>query len=265
MDSQTFRPIVSISAVEASESGHINLVAIAETGVRFYLTVVGLANLQPNQRPYTLTLIHVRLPPGYSAIMATRPRQVHMGSFRQSTCTFLSNVNEKDVLWCLSSDLFPFNPMLMEMYTTVQLDGPARAVSEVRNSHDGFQTQPAPPLVVRQHSQPPRKYVVLTAQGAHVFLQLRPVDVLRQLLVDCHGPDNDAVRSFFMIQKEDQACATTLILACLESLQNVEVAEWATRAFFLYGGEPTLLQHQHNLNQTYLRKLKHFLLHPNLF
>ena len=99
---------------------------------------------------------------------------------------------------------------------------------------------PEPPLVVRQHLESPRKYIVLTQQGADILLKLRPVDLLRQLLVENRGPEADAVKLFFETQKEDQACATSLILACLQSVQNQQVAEWATRAFFMYGGEPKI-------------------------
>lgn len=131
MDSQNFRPIISISAVEASDSGNINLVAVSQTGVRFYLSVVSISNQQPNQRPYTLTLLHVRLPPGYSANITVRPRAVHMSNYRDRNCVLISTVKEKDVLWCLSSDLFPFSSSLMEAYTTINLDGPVLAVAEV--------------------------------------------------------------------------------------------------------------------------------------
>lgn len=72
------------------------------------------------------------------------------------------------------------------------------------------------------------------------MLKLRPVDLLRQLLVENRGPEAEAVKLFFEKQKEDQACATSLILACLQSAQNLQVAEWATRAFFMYGGEPKI-------------------------
>lgn len=75
-------------------------------------------------------------------------------------------------------------------------------------------------------------------QGAQVITKLRPVDLLRQILVESRGPDTQAVKSYFQVQKEEQACATCLILACLESQQNIQISEWATRAFFLYGGEP---------------------------
>lgn len=108
---------------------------------------------------------------------------------------------------------------------------------------------PAPQIAVRQHYEPPRKFVVLTSQGAHIFVKFRPVDLLRQLLVSCHGPENEAIKTFFLIQKEDQACATSLILACLENVQNADAAEWATRAFFMYGGEPKIVQHT-PFNQT---------------
>lgn len=131
LDSQNFRPIVSISAVESYECANINLVAVSQTGVRFYLSVVSLSNLQPNQRPYTLTLMHVRLPPGYSANITVRPRSVHIANYRDRNLVLISTVNEKDVLWCISLDLFPFTQNLMEAYTAISLDGPALAISEV--------------------------------------------------------------------------------------------------------------------------------------
>ncbi|XP_030758957.1 nuclear pore complex protein Nup154 [Sitophilus oryzae] len=249
LDSQNFRPIISISPIESYESANLNLVAVTQTGVRFYLSVVGLSNQQPNQRPYTLTLAHVRLPPGYSANVTVRPRSVHMSHYRDRNLILISNVKDKDVLWCLSSDLFPFSQSLMEAYTTVNLDGPALALAEVR--HNNYlqispDQQEAPPLVVRQHGEAPKKYVVLTSHSVQIFIKLRPVDLLRQILRDSHGQDTEALRAFFMIQKESQACATSLILASLESEENAEIAELATRAFFMFGGEPKISP----LNQT---------------
>ncbi|EEZ97868.2 nuclear pore complex protein Nup154 [Tribolium castaneum] len=241
LDSQNFRPIVSISAVEASESHQIYLVAVTQTGVRFYLTTHTLVNVPPNQRPYTLYLLHVRLPPGYSANITIRPRAVHIAHHSDRNLLLLSTVNEKDVLWCVSSDLFPFSQNLMEAYTTISLDGPALALAEVRQESPlAAITQEGIPLVVRQHSEPPKKYVVLTSQGVYIFSKMRPVDILRQLLDESQGLDNDNVKAFFMIQKEDQACATSLIIASLDVDENLELAEYATRVFFLYGGEPRL-------------------------
>ncbi|KAK9883024.1 hypothetical protein WA026_001236 [Henosepilachna vigintioctopunctata] len=254
LDSQNFRPIVSISAVESTESQFTNLVAITQTGVRLYFSTSSLSNPQPNQRPYTLSLQHVRLPPGYSANITVRPRMVHAGNYRDRNCILVSTVNEMDVLWCISGDMFSFSHTMMEAYTSLKLGASAICISEVRKEASDvnlyYSKQELAPLVVRQHYEPPRKYVVLTSQGVHILLKYRPVDLLKQLLLEGRGPDSETVKSFFVIETEDQACAISLILACLESQTNVDLAEAATRAFFLYGGEPKLaVQNLYNHNQ----------------
>ncbi|XP_043796299.1 nuclear pore complex protein Nup154 isoform X2 [Apis laboriosa] len=138
LDSNNFRPLVSISAITESESVHLNLVVIAATGTRFYCSCTSVSN--PTSRPQGLQLIHVRLPPGYAAnATVMRPRKVQMAHYRKEQ----------------------------------------------------------------------------------------------------RGPDTEAVRAYFQSQSLEQACATCLILATLESSQNAELAEWATRAFFLYGSQRT--------------------------
>lgn len=69
------------------------------------------------------------------------------------------------------------------------------------------------------------------------MVQVRPVDILRQLLLEQRGPDTEAVRLYFQSQSPEQACASCLILATIESTDNTQLAEWATRAFLLYGGQ----------------------------
>lgn len=54
-------------------------------------------------------------------------------------------------------------------------------------------------------------------------MQVRPVDILRQLLLEQRGPDTESVRAYFQTQSLEQACATCLILATLESSQNTQV------------------------------------------
>lgn len=55
------------------------------------------------------------------------------------------------------------------------------------------------------------------------MIQERPVDILRQLLLKQRGPDTEPVRAYFQSQSPEQACATCLILATLESSPNVQV------------------------------------------
>lgn len=221
----------------------MHLVAITQSGVRLYFTTYTQSQINlPSPRPTTLALLHVRLPPGYSAGAHYRPRAIHMANYRERTVVMVSSVAEKETLWCLSSDLFPFCPSLMEATTTIDLDGPVLALAEVKYPTNILlqPTQQVPPLVVRQHSEPPRKYVILTAQGAHIMIKQRPVDLLKQLLLDTRALDTDILKAFFSIQQEEQACATSLILASLESPQNAELSEHATTAFFIFGGEPQL-------------------------
>ncbi|WAR23622.1 NU155-like protein, partial [Mya arenaria] len=131
--------------------------------------------------------------------------------------------------------------MLTLIHTTVPVDGRTWSVCEVEyqrpSQTEGDINGRDPPVVVTQHAQPPRKFVVLSAQGSHIVSKLRPVDQLRQLLIDCQGPDADEVKAFFRLHKIEQACATCLILACNRLASDQQVADWAKMAFFQYGGE----------------------------
>ncbi|XP_003693542.1 nuclear pore complex protein Nup154 isoform X1 [Apis florea] len=242
LDSNNFRPLVSISAITESESVHLNLVVIAATGTRFYCSCTSISN--PTARPQGLQLIHVRLPPGYAAnATVMRPRKVQMAHYRKGTLILVCGGDTETVL-CLSNDAYPFTNYLAETQSPLSLDSPFWTMAEIlvepaiRIEKQSI-TQEEPPLVVRQHMEAPRKFIFLTSQGAIIYVQVRPMDILKQLLLEQRGPDTEAVRAYFQSQSLEQACATCLILATLESSQNAELAEWATRAFFLYGSQRT--------------------------
>ncbi|XP_058794102.1 nuclear pore complex protein Nup155 isoform X2 [Phymastichus coffea] len=239
LDSNNFRPLVSISAITESESLSLHLVAVAATGTRFYFSCTPLSC--PVVRPQFLQLIHVRLPPGYAAnAPVMRPRKVQMAHYRKGTLILISGGDTENA-WCLSNDAYPFSNYLAETQSILPLDSPVWALAEIPGESaiqiEKQAVQGDPPLLVRQHMEPPRKFIFLTAQGAIVLIQVRPVDILRQLLLEQRGPDTEAVKIYFQTQSPEQACATCLILATLESSQNAQLAEWATRAFFLYGGQ----------------------------
>ncbi|XP_053970658.1 nuclear pore complex protein Nup154 [Hylaeus anthracinus] len=240
LDSNNFRPLVSISAITESESVHLNLVVVAATGTRFYFSCTSVAN--PTTRPQGLQLIHVRLPPGYAAnATVMRPRKVQMAHYRKGTLILVCGGDTETAL-CLSNDAYPFTNYLAETQSPLSLDSSVWAMSEILvepaiRIEKQSSSQGEPPLLVRQHMEAPRKFIFLTSQGAIVFVQVRPMDILKQLLLEQRGPDTEAVRAYFQSQSLEQACATCLILATLESSQNAELAEWATRAFFLYGSQ----------------------------
>ena len=60
-----------------SESAHLGLVAVTSSGVRFYFATNSATSIY--QRPTTLALQHIRLPPGFTAAQAAvgRPSKVH--------------------------------------------------------------------------------------------------------------------------------------------------------------------------------------------
>lgn len=116
-----------------------------------------------------------------------------------------SSASDNDVVWTLSNSLFPATPQLCETQNTFGLDGKTWALAEVTLNTSGQRAigqpppAPEPPLIVTQHSSPPRRFVFLTTQCCHIVTQLRPVDILRQLLIDASGPDSTAVRAFFQV------------------------------------------------------------------
>ncbi|XP_046658271.1 nuclear pore complex protein Nup155 [Homalodisca vitripennis] len=244
LDSSNFNQLVSISAMTAEESAHLGLVAVTTAGSRLYFST-GAAG----QRPTTLQLFHVRLPPGFAANAPTnRPSTVHIALYSHGNLILVTSPGgNQDKVWSLSGDLFPLQPTLSETQSVGRLDGVAWALQEMYLGDppsSSSTSHPLPPLIVRQHYEPARQFVILTPNGAEIMKSLRPVDVLSQLLQQYNGPESDVVKAYFQSQTEDQACATCLLLACDLSVHNTQLAEWATRAFFLYGGEPKVASAQ---------------------
>ncbi|XP_019645345.1 PREDICTED: nuclear pore complex protein Nup155-like isoform X1 [Branchiostoma belcheri] len=246
IDRSNFKSIVHISAVPNTDSTNIHLVAVTQTGVRLYFTTSYFN--QPQARPSLLALVHVRLPPGFTATAAPqRPTNIHSAFYgKGSTLLASSQAEDSDMLWCLSTDTFPFQIPLMETQITLGIDGRTWVLTEVSDGEDfgifgpkngAAPPKSLPPVVVNQHWLPPKRYVVLSAQGSYLLNQLRPVDQLRQLLLSNGGPDCEEVEAFFKLLRDEQACATCLILACSKAASDQEVSEWATRAFFRFGGE----------------------------
>uniref|UniRef100_A0A669PJP2 Nuclear pore complex protein Nup155 n=1 Tax=Phasianus colchicus TaxID=9054 RepID=A0A669PJP2_PHACC len=246
IDRSVFKPIVQIAVIENSESIDCQLLAITHAGVRLYFSTSQFKH--PAARPSMLTLVHVRLPPGFSASSnVEKPSKVHRALYCKGVLLMAASENEdNDILWCINHDSFPFQKPMMETQMTTRVDGHSWALSAI----DEFKVQKIvtplnkdiipitdSPIIVQQHMLPPKKFVLLSAQGSFMFHKLRPVDQLRHLLVSNTGGDGEDIERFFKLHQEDQACATCLILACSNAACDREVSAWATRAFFRYGGE----------------------------
>ncbi|KAH0520598.1 Nuclear pore complex protein Nup155 [Microtus ochrogaster] len=243
IDRSVFKPIVQIAVIENSESLDCQLLAVTHAGVRLYFSTCPFR--QPLARPNTLTLVHVRLPPGFSASSTVeKPSKVHKALYSKGILLMTASENEdNDILWCVNHDTFPFQKPMMETQMTTRVDGHSWALSAIDELKVDKIITPLnkdhipitdSPVVVQQHMLPPKKFVLLSAQGSLMFHKLRPVDQLRHLLVSNVGGDGEEIERFFKLHQEDQACATCLILACSTAACDREVSAWATRAFFRY-------------------------------
>ncbi|XP_053267515.1 nuclear pore complex protein Nup155 isoform X1 [Pleuronectes platessa] len=251
IDRSVFKPIVQISVIDRSESSDCHLLAVTHAGVRLYFSTAPFAHpLQKHvaDRPSLLALVHVRLPPGFSASSTLqKPAKVHKALHSKGVLLMAASESEdNDVLWCINHDSFPFKKPLMETQMMSNVDGHSWALCALNEEKPTKIFTPLnkdqipitdSPVVVQQHNIPPQKFVLLSAKGSHIFQKLRPVDQLRHLLVGCAGGESDEIERFFKLHREEQACATALILACSISACDREVSQWATRSFFRYGGE----------------------------
>ncbi|KAK3794466.1 hypothetical protein RRG08_003619 [Elysia crispata] len=240
IESSSFKSIVHIAAVTAQESEAVQLVAVTESGVRLYFCTIPFKS--QSKRPNMLSLVHVRLPPGFSATSASmRPTNVHTARYSHGTLLLVSSQSkDNDLLWGVSPDSFCFPKQMMEASTVLPIEGKTWAINEVTSPEPpppSGQYVVDPPCVVTQHALPPRRFVLLSAQGIHILQKLRPVEQLKQLMVECGGPEAQQIKGFFNLHRLDQACATCLVLACSRSSSDQQVSDWARMAFFMYGGE----------------------------
>ncbi|XP_060810852.1 nuclear pore complex protein Nup154 [Amyelois transitella] len=250
LEASNFKPVVAISAVDESESEHLNLVAVTQTGARLYFsTGSGDASQGGSQRPQYLTLLHVRLPPGFTPNASVlKPKQVHSAVYENGTLVMVCSAGgggEAETLWCLSRVL-PGGTAFSEAHTVLALDGPAWALTQLPPQHA---THLSPALLSKREAWQVSRWAVVTGAGAALLAAGAAPELLRQLLRDCRGADAAPVSDFFQLHDVEQACACALYLACEDtSSADLTINEWAARAFFLYGSQmtPTLVFHQQN-------------------
>ncbi|XP_023231131.1 nuclear pore complex protein Nup155-like [Centruroides sculpturatus] len=208
IDRSHFHPIVHISSVELPESFLVHLVAITQTGVRLYFTTTSL--IHPEIRPVTLSLLHVRLPPGFSAnAPPDRPSNVHLAHYRKGTALLASARNDdSDILWAMSNDTFPFQPILMEIHTILPITGRTWAMAEVPILQppkpfcpmvfNNINVYTEPPLLVTQHMEYPRQFVLLSDIPQSNAQSCR----LKTMSNELELPNQEQVQIKKLVQKE---------------------------------------------------------------
>ncbi|XP_049867137.1 nuclear pore complex protein Nup154 [Pectinophora gossypiella] len=239
LEAYNFKPVVAISAVDDSESEHLNLVAVTQTGARLYFsTGSGDANQSGSQRPQYLTLLHVRMPPGFTSNASVlKPKHVHSAVYENGSLVMVCSGSggEAETLWCLSR-VMP-GPGFSEAHTVLTLDGPAWALTALPPTQVAKLSHA---LLSKREVWSVSRWAVVTGGGAALLAAGAAPDLLRALLRDCRGPDAQPVKDFFQLHSIDQACACALYLACEDTMSgDLSISEWATRAFYLYGSQLT--------------------------
>lgn len=258
VDSSVFKPVADICVLDQSQYSSIHLVAVTQSGVRFYFG----ANVQPSMdsqfqqfRIQNLNLQHVRLPPGFTPnATCGKPKNIHTAFCSGGSMLMISSAQpDQDVLWSLSSEPFlhtELTPMtdtmcrlLAESTTTMQLDGQVWAVAEVKPKTTSTLIHPL------QEAQSATKVILLTTEGAFTVELQKSADLLQQALLAANGAHHDAIKAFFEIHMEPDSCAASLMLACTENMIGTEISAWAAQAFFRYGGEPFFINHNQMMFQ----------------
>ncbi|XP_050420634.1 nuclear pore complex protein Nup155 isoform X2 [Adelges cooleyi] len=233
----------SIKVVEETESSNIHFMVVSKFGFRLYFS----NGITSSTRPYTLQLIHIRLPPGYNrSIGEPKPSSVQHVLYNRGTILMACDTditNYRPMLWCISPDEYAFSPNFSERYFISDLDICPLALDNIGPNlliynDPGVQQ---PPLIVRQQFENRQEYITLAPQGLEIFEMLRPYDTLCELLAASQGSETDAIKSYFKTFSDDQACVACLTIICDQSLKNIKIKEYATRAFFTHGGEPKLV------------------------
>lgn len=251
VDASVFKPIVSINVLTAQDCVNLHLIAVTQSGVRLYFSTLQIfepidtqalttgEKIQHQQQPSGLYLMHVRLPPGYTANATVgKPKLIHSSFHCNGTILMISSAQQdQDFLWSLSSEPFPLRPYLAESTSVLPLNGQVWGIAE-----DPTDRETVTPL---QNARSPKKIILLTNQETYVVALIKPMGMMTQLLSACHGPHHDAVKSYFQVQTEPQTCAISLGLATSPAFSGTEIGMWATQAFLIYGGEP----HRTNRNQ----------------
>ncbi|NXS68532.1 NU155 protein, partial [Pandion haliaetus] len=196
IDRSVFKPIVQIAVIENSESIDCQLLAITHAGVRLYFSTSQFK--QPTARPSTLTLVHVRLPPGFSAASnVEKPIKVHRALYSKGVLLMAASENEdNDILWCINHDSFPFQKPMMETQAKNS------KINSVYGEFIAIAVFFLPFLdSLENFLHVNGNWALGTIHGSFMFHKLRPVDQLRHLLVSNIGGDGEEIERFFKLHQ----------------------------------------------------------------
>jgi nuclear pore complex protein Nup155 len=234
-DKHIFQPIVHIAALNKIDSTNINLVAMTHYGIRLYFTLNPFD--RSNDPPSTFQLVHVRLAPNIDLNAHSNMGPI-ISAFYKNGLTIMINKRDDQVdsVLLLSNDLYVLHNQFKESKAIFDIDGRTWQIDEIP-SRDRITDDDSYKLS-SQLFDSQRRFAMITPQGCFIWNKLRPIDQFYFALIESNGPNSDLVRLFFnRIYARSEACALCLAVALVRLSTDVRVTDWATKAFFVYGGD----------------------------
>ncbi|CAO3688764.1 unnamed protein product [Rhizopus stolonifer] len=246
--------IVSLHVISKEESQKINLMAMTTGGFRLFFTghpsyvrlfsPTGL----PDDKPTTLELAHVRLPPPVPSLIpeASKPR-FNTTFYSRGTCvsttfngysddlciTAFTSVKPEKQTGTLPKPGFVNTDQFIETTAFKSSDYRFTAIEEIENGTKLKELS-------QQLSDPQRRFLAASTSSICVYSKMRPVDMLERLIRQYHPSDDNCrkeILSFFGDFGISETCTMCLSIACDSG--DKQVADIAIQLFFEYGGVPS--------------------------
>lgn len=277
--------IIAINVVEKHESAFIHLIAISSCGVKLYFTTLKRDEracsrtqlLAARYTPYSLEMVHVRLPPeggrhkdARRMIHAWNPN-IHTALYARGVTIAASAISkQEDILIATmfnQSTTFHSAPatrnvVALESVADIAVEGKVWDIRELHVSPSPSETRPGPfSSIFAECTSPvqgaPRGFLVLSNAGVHVLQKSGPVEDLQRILLEAGGNcESDALRRFVEEYSAEQTCFFCIVLACnmntswraaghgtrLDAKVATDLSLWAVNALLRIGGEPRVVE-----------------------
>ncbi|OUC46086.1 putative flagellar protein FliS [Trichinella nativa] len=252
-------PVISICPIYSCESKFLNLIAITSKGVRLYFTCqanVGLPNYEQQvdilTRPCALTLVHVRLPPGYDVTDdVQQPKSIIHAHCNAGMSLFIERANDdSDVIWCLSGKLFCTYPKISETFTKISLWGQTVFIKQIppcKWMPTDAEIRPLQPCMKR-HLNPPRepavhrqlseRFLIMTNNCIQIYESRSRSTIVLQIL-NHFGPASFAAENIYRIQRPVEICCVALNLLCRDEHPDAKMMALAVKLIIFHRGAPT--------------------------
>lgn len=204
-------------------------------GIRLYFSLNPFD--RTNDPPSTFQLVHVRLAPNIDLNSHSNMGPIISAFYKNGLTVMMNKRDEQmDSVLLLSNDLYILHNQYKESKAIFDIDGRIWQIDEIPNREritDDDSCKLSSQLFDSQ-----RRFAMITPQGCFIWNKLRPIDQFYFALIESNGPNSDLVRLFFnKIYSRSEACALSLAVALVRLSTDIRVTDWATKAFFVYGGD----------------------------